>query len=124
MHLVCAAKVFGRIGRISSLSISLGQNGPGPRVIAFVLNAQINSVRTPDMLKLWGYVESAACKLCGGKNCTLHHFLVNCDYALDQGTLGDMTRFCYTSKTLANLLPSFNNRKPAVFAEVTQRFSC
>ena len=28
--------------------------GPGPRVIAFVLNAQINSVRTPDMLKLWG----------------------------------------------------------------------
>ena len=26
--------------------------GPGPRVIAFVLNAQINSVRTPDMLKL------------------------------------------------------------------------
>src|SRR5690348_8018647 len=29
--------------------------GPGPRVISFLLNAQINSVRTPDMLKLWGY---------------------------------------------------------------------
>src|SRR4051812_41603778 len=27
--------------------------GPGPRVIAFVLNAHINSVRTPDMPKLW-----------------------------------------------------------------------
>ncbi len=26
--------------------------GPGPRIIAFVLNAQINSVRTPDMWKL------------------------------------------------------------------------
>ena len=25
--------------------------GPGPKVIAFVLNAQINSVKTPDMMK-------------------------------------------------------------------------
>jgi hypothetical protein len=44
--------------------------GPGPRVIAFVLNAQINSVRTPDMLRLWGYTDSAACTLCGAVQCT------------------------------------------------------
>jgi hypothetical protein len=42
--------------------------GPGPRVIAFVLNAQINSVRTPDMLKLWGYAQTATCALCGTCN--------------------------------------------------------
>ena len=29
-------------------------------IISFVLNAQINSVRTPDMLKLWGYTEFAS----------------------------------------------------------------
>ena len=30
--------------------------GPGPKVISFVLNAQINSVKTPDMMRLWGYI--------------------------------------------------------------------
>ena len=59
--------------------------GPGPRVIAFVLNAQINSVRTPDMLKLWGYTQNASCSLCGNVQCTLHHLLVNCPFALNQG---------------------------------------
>ena len=58
--------------------------GPGPRVISFVLNASINSVRTPDMLKLWGYKQSAACPLCEASPCTLHHILVNCSYALNQ----------------------------------------
>jgi len=67
--------------------------GPGPRVISFLLNAQINSVRTPDMLKLWGYTSSAACKLCGVAQCTLHHLLVNCKFAREQGRyLGDTTR--------------------------------
>ena len=61
--------------------------GPGPRVISFVLNSQINSVRTPDMLKLWGYIESAACKLCGANQCTIHHILVKGD------TPGDMTLY-------------------------------
>ena len=45
--------------------------GPGPNSYFFSLNAQMNSVRTPDMLKLWGYVESAACKLCGAMQCTI-----------------------------------------------------
>ena len=59
--------------------------GPGPKVIAFVLNAQINSVKTPDMMKLWGYTHAAQCPLCQHKQCTLHHILVNCRFALDQG---------------------------------------
>ena len=59
--------------------------GPGPKVIAFVLNAQINSVKTPDMLKLWGLIPSAQCPLCSHKQCTLHHILVNCKFALNQG---------------------------------------
>jgi len=59
--------------------------GPGPRVIAFVLNAQINSLKTPDMMQLWGYVPSACCVFCGAEKCTLHHVLVNCKHALEQG---------------------------------------
>src|SRR4051812_22877478 len=59
--------------------------GPGPKVIAFVLNAQINSVKTPDMLRLWGMTPSALCPLCSHPNCTLHHILANCPFALNQG---------------------------------------
>ena len=56
--------------------------GPGPKVISFVLNALINSVRTPDML--WGYKQSASCPLCDRSPCTIHHILSNCQYALNQ----------------------------------------
>ena len=55
-----------------------------PSLIKFVLNAQINCVRTPDMLKLWGYTQTATCPLCGALQCTLHHILVNCKFALEQ----------------------------------------
>jgi hypothetical protein len=53
-------------------------------VISFVLNSLINSVRTPDMLKLWGYKQSASCPLCDRSPCTIHHILSNCQYALNQ----------------------------------------
>jgi hypothetical protein len=60
-------------------------SGPGPKLLSFVLNSLINSVRTPDMLKLWGYTTTAECGLCSAKVCTLHHILVGCSVALDQG---------------------------------------
>ena len=66
-----------------------------PSLVAFVLNAQINSVRTPDMLKLWGYTESCACPLCSLSPCTLHHILVNCNYALTQKRYLWRQRFSY-----------------------------
>ena len=58
--------------------------GPGPKVIAFILNSMINSVKTPDMLKLWGYTDKASCPLCNAPQCTIHHILANCKYALEQ----------------------------------------
>ena len=54
-------------------------------MIKFVLNATINCSRTPDMLKLWGYKQTAHCVLCSQEGCSLHHILVNCDKALSQG---------------------------------------
>jgi hypothetical protein len=59
--------------------------GPGPKLLSFVLNSLINSVRTPDMLRLWGYKSTAECPLCAAPQCTLHHELVGCPVALDQG---------------------------------------
>ena len=38
-------------------------SGPGPKLLSFVLNSLINSVRTPDMLRLWGYKPNADCPL-------------------------------------------------------------
>jgi hypothetical protein len=48
----------------------------------FVLNASVNWCRTPDLLKLFGYVKHATCPLCKHPQCTLHHILVNCNKAL------------------------------------------
>ena len=60
--------------------------GPGEHLLKFVLHASVNWVRTPDLLRLWGYIctNQAKCKLCEAPNCTLHHILSNCDVALQQ----------------------------------------
>jgi len=58
--------------------------GPGNSLISFVLNATINTCRTPKLLKCWGYHATAACPICVADNCTLHHILANCDTALNQ----------------------------------------
>ena len=56
--------------------------GPGPKIIKFVLNATINSLPTPDMLKLLGISLVGSCGLCGALQCTLFHILVGCKKTL------------------------------------------
>ena len=57
--------------------------GPGSRVVSFVLNATHNSVMTPDLRHICNYVTNARCKLCHESKATLHHILANCKRALD-----------------------------------------
>ena len=59
--------------------------GPGQYLIKFVLNSSINWVKTPDLLKLWGYMDHARCPLCSKEPCSLHHILVNCEVSLRTG---------------------------------------
>ena len=56
--------------------------GPGGRVVSFVLNATHNSVMTPDLRHICGYVADPECKLCRLSKATLHHILVGCSHAL------------------------------------------
>jgi hypothetical protein len=98
--------------------------GPGPKIIAFVLNSQINSVKTPDMLKLWGYIPSAQCPLCSHKKCTLHHILVGCRFALDQGRYNwrhDSVLF-NLEPALANLIAQTNQHKPKTTETLRKTF--
>ena len=80
------------------------------------------SARTPDMLKLWGYKDSAECQLCGAEQATLHHILVNC-FALTQGryTWRHDSVLANIENALKNSLQYFNNQKPSVFAEVARK---
>ena len=55
-----------------------------PALVSWVLNASINSVCTPDMLKLWNYVSNAQCGLCGHECCSISHILSSCKTALTQ----------------------------------------
>ncbi len=53
-----------------------------PKILSFVLNSMINSLATPDMLKLWNLRGDASCYLCNHSPCTLHHILVHCPNSL------------------------------------------
>jgi hypothetical protein len=55
--------------------------GPGGRIVSFVLNATHNSVMTPDLREICGYVADPVCKLCRSSKATLHHILAGCDHA-------------------------------------------
>lgn len=61
--------------------------GPGGRVVSFVLNATHNSVMTPDLRHICGYVDEPDCKLCRvgdvTRKATLHHILVGCRHSLE-----------------------------------------
>src|SRR3954469_11291974 len=96
--------------------------GPGPRVIAFVLNAQINSVKTPDMLKLWGLIPKATCPLCSHPQCTLHHILVNCPFALNQGryTWRHDSVLANLEPALSKLITDSNKKKPVHNADAVR----
>ena len=109
-HYVSLVKEFGRTGVRTFRSISHGQTsftGPG----AFVLNAQINSVRIPDMLHIRCY---SVCSVVKTNKYTLHHVLVNCPFALYQGryswrhdsVLQDL------DVALTKLVETFNSKTP------------
>jgi hypothetical protein len=87
--------------------------GPGPQVISFVLNAQINSLRTPDMLHLWYDIPSASCPLCNAEKCTTHHVLANCPTALEGGryTWRHDSVLINIEHALAGLIAVANKRK-------------
>jgi hypothetical protein len=59
--------------------------GPGPRLVAFVLNCTMNSMPTPDLLKIMKYRDTSLCNLCGAKQCTLNHILSSCSFSLQNG---------------------------------------
>ena len=94
-----------------------------PSLIKFVLNAQINSVRTPDMLKLWGYTKSATCPLCCAPQCTLHHVLVNCDFALKHKryTWRHDSVLKNIELSIASMVADFNQKKPTTLVKATRK---
>ena len=50
------------------------------RLLKFVVNAQTNTLPTPDNLRRWGLKRNVACGLCGKKEVTLSHVLGGCDW--------------------------------------------
>ena len=76
-----------------------------------------------DMLRLWGYTETATCPLCGANQCTLHHILVNCKFSLDQGryTWRHDSVLFEIEQALLKLIPMVNDKKPTCFAEIARK---
>ena len=87
--------------------------GSGEHIIKFVLNATVNWVKTPDTLKTWGYKQTAFCPLCNHPQCTLHHIISNCPFALKNKryTWRHDSVLLYLQATLQELIERANCNK-------------
>ena len=90
-------------------------SGTSPHVFRFVLSSSINWVRTPNMLKLWGYTNNSCCCLCGADKCTLHHIISECSFSLSQHRFtwrhDSVLKQIY--QTLSDFITSFNQQNIA-----------
>lgn len=88
--------------------------GPGPHVIKFILNATVNWLKTPDMMKIWGYKNTAYCQLCGNPQCTLHHIISGCKHALKEGryTWRHDSILEYFEQVVQELVDRANEKEP------------
>src|SRR3954454_3125339 len=50
------------------------------RFLKFVLNAQLNTLPTPDNLRRWNANKEGVCGLCNAKHATLCHILAGCPW--------------------------------------------
>jgi hypothetical protein len=87
------------------------------------LNATVNWVKTPDLMKTWGYKKTAYCVLCGAKQCTLHHIISNCEHSLNQKryTWRHDPVLCYLKPLLQQRLDDANTN-PKRYAPPAQAF--
>ena len=53
------------------------------RLLKFLINAQSNTLPSPDNLRRWKLNRSAACGLCGSEAATLTHILAGCPWVRD-----------------------------------------
>ena len=91
-----------------------------PRLLSFVLNYMINSLPTPDMLRLWKIHSDASCPLCTQSPCTLHHILVNCPVSLfgkrytwrHDSVLLTLQPYMLAQITYHNINPLYTTRPP------------
>ena len=95
-----------------------------PYVVTFMFQSFINWVKTPDLLKIWGYVKCAKCQLCGGPTCTLQHILSGCRTALKDGRYTwrhDSILKCIDSY-ITEFLKDFNNSSKCKIPSIESSF--
>ena len=89
--------------------------GHGPHVIKFILNATVNWVKTPYLMKLWRYQVQDYCRLCRHPQCTLHHIISNCRHALlgKRYTWRHDSVLLYLSAVFQELIDTANSKSVA-----------
>ena len=79
--------------------------GISPLIVKFVLEASVNWVRTPNLLKLWGLKSTSNCPLCGPLSAPFITFfrtaLLHC---VMKGTHGDITQFYLKFRRLSRTI--------------------
>ena len=62
------------------------------RILSFVLNSQLNTLPTPNNLRLWGSAKNLSCGLCGkSDSVTFGHIMGGCPWVLNVENLNQTT---------------------------------
>ena len=77
------------------------------RLLKFVVNAQTNTLPTPDNLRRWNLKKNAVCGLCGQTEVTLSHVLAGCKWVREtENKLDREDRFTWRHNNVLYLLAS------------------
>jgi hypothetical protein len=98
--------------------------GMSPKLLAFTLNAQANTLPSPSNLRRWGFHASTHhCTLCGKLGVTAKHMLSNCVVALKGGRLkwrhDNVLRVIYPD--LVGLVNAANHSTPKLQSSICRQ---
>ena len=92
------------------------------RLLKFVVNAQTNTLPTPDNLRRWGLKRNVACGLCGRKEVTLSHVLGGCDWVRQtEHNLDREDRYTWRHNNILHLLSIAIKEQLAVVRKIPER---
>jgi hypothetical protein len=95
------------------------------RLLKFLINAQSNTLPSPDNLERWSLNKNVLCGLCGQRSVTLSHILAGCSWVRNsENKLNREDRYTWRHNNLvayfATVLRDYLSRKAKVKKQKTQ----
>jgi len=92
------------------------------RLLKFVVNAQTQTLPTPDNLRRWKAKRDAVCGLCGEKEVTLSHILAGCKFVREtENKLSREDRYTWRHNNVLSLLATATKEQIGVVKKFPEK---